>query len=85
MAWWLRALIALPENPGSDPTTPNGDSQPSVIRALWDLRVLFWPLQVPGMHMVYRQNAGKILIHYFYVNKYFKICFKYLCLNYLNK
>ena len=71
MAPQLRALSTLAENLGSIPSIHmvacnyNSSSRKS--------NVLFWPLWVPGTHMVHRHTYKQIIIH-IKQNKHFQTC-----------
>ena len=64
----LRALVVLPENPGSVPSTHtvthnhlNTGSRGS--KALHGSNAFFWTLWVPGTHMVHICPCRQTLIH----------------------
>lgn len=68
MAWWLRALAAPTEHPGSVPSTHSGISLPSPIPALRNL-VPTSGLREHWIHMVHMQTLRHT--HIYMINKPF--------------
>lgn len=58
-AQWLRALTALPEDPGSIPSTHTVAPSHLQFQLQGVPRALFWPWWVPSIKIVHRQKAGK--------------------------